>query len=105
MPTKTVLGTTIDVTEDGFMSNRSQWTREIAQALAEEAGIGPLNDRHWTVIEFCRKDMDATQQSPGLRRIAAQSGVAMKELYVLFPKGPGKLAALVSGLPKPQGCV
>ena len=29
----------------------------------------------------------------------------MKELYQLFPKGPGKLAARVSGLPKPQGCI
>ncbi len=105
MPARTILGKTIDVTDDGFMTNRAQWDREIAQALADEAGVGPLTERHWNVIEFCRKDMEATQQSPGLRRIAAQSGVAMKELYVLFPKGPGKLAALVSGLPKPQGCV
>ncbi len=33
---------------------------------------------------------------PGLRRIAKQTGVAMKELYKLFPKGPGKLASMVS---------
>ena len=33
------------------------------------------------------------------------SGVNMKDLYQLFPKGPGKLAAKVSGLPKPQGCI
>jgi tRNA 2-thiouridine synthesizing protein E len=29
----------------------------------------------------------------------------MKELYELFPKGPGKLAARIAGLPKPQSCV
>ena len=41
----------------------------------------------------------------GLRRISKFSGVAMKEIYQLFPKGPGKLAAKVAGLPKPQGCI
>jgi len=29
----------------------------------------------------------------------------MKDLYALFPKGPGKLAAMVSGLPKPSSCI
>ena len=29
----------------------------------------------------------------------------MREIYQLFPKGPGKLAALVSGLSKPKGCI
>ena len=33
------------------------------------------------------------------------SGVPMKELYELFPKGPGKLAARIAGLPKPKSCI
>ena len=52
-----------------------------------------------------REDAAREGQSPGLRRISKKSGVSMKELYKLFPKGPGKLAAKVSGLPKPQGCI
>ncbi|MGZ8740144.1 MAG: TusE/DsrC/DsvC family sulfur relay protein, partial [Gaiellaceae bacterium] len=44
-------------------------------------------------------------QSPGLRRIAKLSGVDMKELYQLFPKGPAKLAAKIGGIPKPRGCI
>ena len=68
-------------------------------------GIGPLTDRHWQVIEFCRKDAAEQGQPPGLRRISKLSGINMKELYQLFPKGPGKLAARISGLPKPQGCI
>jgi sulfur relay (sulfurtransferase) DsrC/TusE family protein len=31
--------------------------------------------------------------------------VQTKELYELFPGGPGKLAAKVSGLKKPTGCI
>ena len=91
--------------EEGFLTDHSQWTRDIAEALAAEAGIGPLTEKHWQVIEFCRSDNEAQGQPPGLRRISKLSGVSMKELYQLFPKGPGKLAAKVSGLPKPKGCI
>ena len=33
------------------------------------------------------------------------SGVPIKELYQLFPKGPAKLAAKIAGIPKPRGCI
>ena len=77
----------------------------MAQAIADELGLGPLSEQHWTVIGFCREDAARNGAVPGLRRIAKSSGVSMKELYKLFPKGPGKLAARVSGLPKPRSCV
>ena len=94
-----------DRNEEGFLTDASQWTPEIAEALAAEAGVGPLTDKHWEVINFCRSDNEAQGTPPGLRRISKLSGVSMKELYQLFPKGPGKLAAKVSGLPKPKGCI
>ena len=97
--------TGVDRNEEGFLTDSSQWTRELAEALAAEAGIGPLTDKHWQVIEFCRSDNEAQGQPPGLRRVSKLSGVSMKELYQLFPKGPGKLAAKISGLPKPKSCI
>jgi dissimilatory sulfite reductase related protein len=33
------------------------------------------------------------------------SGVPIKELYQLFPKGPAKLAAKIAGIPKHRGCI
>jgi sulfur relay (sulfurtransferase) DsrC/TusE family protein len=58
------------------------------------------------VITFCREDAAKNNGlSPGLRRISQLSGVSMKELYSLFPKGPGKLAARIAGLPKPKSCL
>ncbi len=105
MPTREVLGRTIDVNAEGFLTDSSQWTPEIAEALAGDVGLAPLTEKHWTVIGFCREDAAREGQSPGLRRIAKNSGVDMKDLYRLFPKGPGKLAAYLAGLPKPQGCV
>jgi len=98
-------GTDVEVDAEGFLTDSSQWTPEIAQAIAEAAGIGPLTAEHWQVIDYCRKDTVDQGQPPGLRRISKFSGVNMKSLYKLFPKGPGKLAARVSGLSKPKGCI
>lgn len=95
----------VDFNEEGFLLDSSEWTTEVAEMIAEEAGVGPLTEKHWQVINFCRDDAEKQGQSPGLRRISKLSGVNMKELYQLFPKGPGKLAAKVSGLPKPKGCI
>lgn len=105
MPNATYAGHEIEVNEEGFLTDSGQWNKQIAEAIAAEAGIGPLTDKHWEVIEFCRKDAEEQGTPPGLRRISKLSSVNMKELYQLFPKGPGKLAARVSGLPKPQGCI
>jgi len=105
MSTHAYAGHTVNVDPEGFLTDRGQWTPEIADEIAREVGLGPLTHEHWKVIGFCREDAAHTNQSPGLRRIAQLSGVGMKDLYRLFPKGPGKLAARVAGLPKPKGCV
>ena len=97
--------TAVEFNEEGFLTDSSQWTPDIAEAIAREVGIDPLTEQHWQVISFCRDDAAEQGQSPGLRRISKLSGVSMKELYQLFPKGPGKLAAKISGLPKPKGCI
>ncbi len=96
---------TLKLTADGYLADASQWTPALAEELAQKAGIGPLTAEHWKVITFCREDAAKEGQSPGLRRIAQRSGVGMKDLYRLFPKGPGKLAAFVAGLPKPKACI
>jgi tRNA 2-thiouridine synthesizing protein E len=105
MTVKEMKGHDVDVNEEGFLLDSSQWTPEVAEAIAEESGIGPLTEQHWKVITFCREDAAREGQPPGLRRISKLSGVGTKELYQLFPKGPGKLAAKISGLPKPKGCL
>ena len=105
MTTLTYEGHQVDVNPEGFLLDSSQWSPAVAEAIAEEAGVAPLTERHWKVITFCREDAAREGQSPGLRRIAKLSGVDMKELYQLFPQGPGKLASRIAGLPKPTSCV
>ncbi len=94
----------VDFNEEGFLVDSAQWTPEIAEALARKAGV-VLTPEHWKVLTFCREEAAKTGQSPGPRRITQGSGVTMKQLYELFPKGPGKLAAQIAGLPKPKSCL
>jgi TusE/DsrC/DsvC family sulfur relay protein len=97
-------GRQVDVNDEGFLTDATQWTPDVGEAIADELGL-QLTPEHWKVIAFCREDAAREGQPPGLRRISKLSGVGTKELYALFPKGPGKLAARVAGLPKPHGCV
>lgn len=105
MSTVTLAGQEIEVNKDGFMLNPDQWTPEVAAEIARENGIDPLTERHWDVIDFCRRDAAEKGEPPGLRRIHKQVGITIKELYQLFPGGPGILSAKVSGLTKPKGCI
>ena len=105
MPSKTIAGISIEVDTDGFMTNPEQWSKEIAVEIAKEEGIIDLTDGHWKVIDFMRQDFKEKGVVPTVRRINKVGGVDIKELYALFPEGPAKKAAKVSGLMKPQGCV
>lgn len=104
MPTHTYAGKMVDVDAEGFLLRASDWTPEIGEAAAKELGLA-LTPAHWKVIDFARKDTAERGESPGPRRIASGAGVSIKDLYALFPKGPGKLVARVAGVPKPKACL
>ena len=105
MASREIAGKVVRVNDEGFLTDPSEWTREIGQALAAEEGVGPLTDAHWKVIEFCRQDAGASGAAPTLRRITSSAGISTKEMFGLFPKGPAKKVARISGLGKPEGCV
>ena len=105
MPTKVVAGTEVEVNDEGFFTDPAQWTEEMAPELAAEEGIESLTDDHWTVIRFMRKEQEEKGTGPTVRALGKTSGVSVKELYQLFPKGPAKIAAKVAGIPKPRGCI
>ena len=104
MATKTICGKTVQVNDEGFMTNPSEWDRDIAVELAKEEGIEALTPAHWKVIEYCRGNA-ASGKAPTLRQITTGTGLTTKELFTLYPKGPAKKVARISGLGKPEGCV
>ncbi len=95
----------VERNSEGFLVRVEDWDRDLAQALATEAGISTLTDRHWLVIDYMRDTYIRTQAAPTIRTLGKESGVAIKELYELFPKGPAKLSAKIGGIPKPKGCI
>jgi len=90
---------------EGFLLDASQWDDELALKIAHENGIAELTPRHWLVVRFMRDQYLATGTAPSIRSLGKESGVPVKELYQLFPKGPAKLAAKIGGIPKPRGCI
>ena len=105
MTTDTIAGTEVELNEEGFLVDHSQWSAAVATELARREGIDPLTERHWQVVRFMRAEYEAKGTGPTVRVLGKTSGVPIKELYQLFPKGPAKLAAKIAGIPKPRGCI
>ena len=97
-------GIAVDITAEGYLTDTGQWTPAIGEAIANEIGVS-LGAQHWEAINFVREDYAANGKSPGLRRITTNTNLCMKDLYKLFPKGPGKLVAKIAGTPKPKSCL
>ena len=91
--------------DEGFFLDPSQWSDAMVTALAAQEGISDLTDRHWLVIRFMRSEYLEKGTGPTVRVLGKASGVSIKELYELFPKGPAKVAARIAGIPKPRGCI
>jgi TusE/DsrC/DsvC family sulfur relay protein len=103
MTTKTYAGVTVDVTDDGYLTDPSQWNKDIASEIAKEEGI-ELTDKHFEVLEFLRAEHDKGTQLT--IRMVGKSGITdIKGLYQLFPAGPLKKSSRIAGIPKPTSCV
>ena len=92
--------------DEGFFVDANQWTKEMAPEIASQVGVPtPLTDRHWVVIDLMRSEYFDKGTGPTVRKISKLSDVSTKELFVLFPKGPAKLAAHGGRHPQAQGCI
>ena len=106
-----VNGTSYETDEEGYLANLSDWSTEVATALAASDGA-VLEDGHWEVINFLREYYEEYQIAPAVRVLTKAIGKRLgkdkgnsKYLYELFPYGPAKQACKYAGLPKPTGCV
>ena len=104
MPTQVIAGATLELNEEGYLTDRSGWNRHVATEIAKEEGIDLTGD-HWKVLDFIEKDFAEKNTVPGMRRLNKVGGIPTKDLYRLFPNGPIKKAARIAGFPKPASCV
>ena len=79
---KTIGQATISVDQEGYLTDFSQWTKEVGEEIAKEQGI-EMTDKHWEIIDY----------------------INIKEFYALFPGGPLKKATMIAGIPKPKSCI
>ena len=100
-----IADTEVELNDEGFFIKPEQWTEDMAPELARRDGIDELTDAHWTVLRFMRAEYFDKGTGPTVRALGKTSGVTVKELYQLFPKGPAKVAARIAGIPKPRGCI
>ncbi len=102
---------TLERDEYGFLCDRFQWDKAVAEALAADDGV-QLTPAHWEIIDFMRAYYDEYQHQPNARLF----GQAIKKslgddkgaslyLYRLFPDGPLKYANKYAGLPIPPSCI
>jgi len=103
MAQQTYAGISVDVNDEGYLTNPASWTKEIAKAIAEEEGI-TLTQKHFSVIEFIR-EKTAKGETLSLRSISKSGLVDAKQFYELFPGAPLKKASRIAGITKPSSCV
>ena len=106
-----VSGKVLETDEEGYISNLSDWSPEVAEVMAKQDEC-VLTENHWEVINFLREYYDEYQIAPAVRVLTKAIGKRLgkdkgnsKYLYELFPYGPAKQACRYAGLPKPTGCV
>ncbi len=100
---RSIVGKTIQVNEEGYLTDFSQWDKSVGEALAAEANI-EMSPRHWEVIAYLQKEFK-NEVPLSIRKIGKSNVVDIKEFYQLFPQGPLKTATKIAGIPKPVSCL
>jgi len=103
MAHKTYAGVVVDVNEEGYLTNPSQWTQEIAVEIAKEVDL-VLTEQHFAIMDFLR-DKHAAGDALSIRSINRSGVIDVKTFYQLFPGAPLKKATKIAGIPKPTSCI
>ena len=98
-----IAGATVDLNDEGYLTDPSQWNEDIAKVIAEEEGIA-LSDKHFEVLHYLREKHNAGEQLT-IRKLGKSGITDIKGLYQLFPGGPLKKSSRIAGIPKPASCV
>ena len=94
-------GKTIEIDDDGFLSNLEDWNEDVAQVLASREGVATLSREQMEIISFMRKYYLKFKVFPILNqlcKIVHQSRKCVNEQFI----NPEK-AWKVAGLPKLSG--
>lgn len=107
----TINGNMIQTDKQGYLTDLNQWSRPLAEIIAEQEQIN-MTDAHWEVVLFVREFYLEYNTSPAVRALVKAMGNQFgpekgnsRYLFKLFPLGPAKQATKIAGLPKPAKCL
>ncbi len=100
---KTIANKTVNVNDEGYLTDFNQWDKDIAIELAKEKEV-ELTDKHWEVLSYLQ-DKYKNEEALSIRGIKKSGILNIKEFYNLFPGGPLKISTLIAGIPKPKSCI
>ncbi|OQX76942.1 MAG: sulfur relay protein DsrC [Bacteroidetes bacterium 4484_249] len=103
MAQKNYAGVSVDVNDEGYFTDPSQWTKEIAVEIAKEEGV-ELSDKHFEMLEYLRNRFN-NGDALSIRGINKSGIVDVKTFYSMFPGAPLKKSTKIAGIPKPASCV
>ena len=93
----------VDRNQEGYLTDFSQWNKEVGEQIAKEEGI-EITPRHWEVINWIQEQVKA-DKALSIRGIKKSGVLDIKEFYALFPGGPLKISTKIAGVPKPKSCI
>lgn len=100
---KTIKQIEISVNDEGYLTDVSQWTKEIGEEIAKEHEI-EMTDKHWEVVFWIQEQVKANK-ALSIRGIKKSGVIDIKQFYALFPGGPLKVSTKIAGVPKPKSCI
>jgi TusE/DsrC/DsvC family sulfur relay protein len=95
----------VEKTENGYLVDVNDWTKEIAAEIFKEEDIDPTQE-HWDIIDYVREQVIDEGAEPNERGIMKAMGkkwgrkVSSKEMYEMFPGMPSKQGLKIGGLPQ-----
>ncbi|MEE9493792.1 MAG: TusE/DsrC/DsvC family sulfur relay protein [Gammaproteobacteria bacterium] len=99
-------GKTIETTDNGYLVNIEDWSKEVAQVMADADEV-VMSEKHWDIVEFLRNEhFDNGGNEPNERTITKEMGkkwgtkTNSKEMYGYFPGMPSKQGRKIAGLPQ-----
>lgn len=99
-------GKTIETTPMGYLVNVEDWSKELAEFMADQEGL-KLTDKHWDLMNYLRDEfLNNTGNQPNTRHIVKAmsdkwgKNLGQKDIYDLFPKDPSKQGGRIAGLPE-----
>ena len=106
-----VANKSIDINDQGYLINLSDWSESYVNKMAQKDGIKLYND-HWEIIYYFREYFNQNLVCPTMHQMIIDlmsknikfhdKKKYEKHIYKLFPSDPIREICKLSGLPMPQ---